>query len=154
MSISTDGQICYGVLFEDGQIFPWDEDGDIEDWWVYKALNFRHSVEIYTKNGEHEKGIVQEQIDKYFDEKHDFVKNNKLPVELVNYCSGDYPSYILAIPSTYKNCSRGYPQEFEPKDLIVNQEEEKALLDFIANYVEVDKDTEVQPKWYLSSYWG
>jgi hypothetical protein len=44
MGISTDGSVCYGILFDEGFEFPWDDEeneGYIEDWWK----NFNEDVE-------------------------------------------------------------------------------------------------------------
>jgi hypothetical protein len=53
MGVSTDGQIGYGVVFEEGYKFPWDKypSGDIEDWWTEEVLGFKHSFEIYDIDG-------------------------------------------------------------------------------------------------------
>ena len=37
MGVSTDGQICFGIAFEECTEFPWDSeeyDGDIDAWWL------------------------------------------------------------------------------------------------------------------------
>lgn len=158
MGVSTDGQICYGILFEDGYEFPWDEDGDIEDWWndIHGMKDWKPTVEIYNSEGNYLNGIKpsKEAIDAYYDERRAFKESLSippLPVEMVNVCSGDYPTYILAVPSSSKSASRGYPQEFDPQLLKVSEDELQALLGFCDKY-ELEYDGE--PKWYLSSYWG
>lgn len=35
MSTSTNGEICYGILFEEGYEFPWN-DGEMIEWWEDK----------------------------------------------------------------------------------------------------------------------
>lgn len=157
MGVSTDGHICFGIAFEDGFEFPWDteeSDQDIDSWWVYGVLGFKHSFELYDEKGEYLNGVKppQEDTDRYYDEKRQFeVKNKKLPVQLVNYCSGGYPMYILAVPRTYLSCSRGYPADFDPSELTVTEEEKAALLQFCIDHG-IEHDAE--PKWLLSSYWG
>src|SRR5437868_783086 len=98
MSVSTDGQIGYGVIFEDGCEFPWG-DSDPEQWWRNEC-GFKSSF----------------------------------PVELVNYCSGDYPMYMLAVPSSILSNSRGYPEEFDPIKLVVTDKEKAPLIDFCKKY--------------------
>ena len=36
MGVNTDGQICFGIKFEEGDEFPWEDvdgDYDLEEWW-------------------------------------------------------------------------------------------------------------------------
>ena len=125
MGVSTDGQICFGILFDEGFEFPWDSnefEGDIEGWWTFDVLEFRHSFEIFTPEGEYLGGErpPEERITEYFRERREFTERNpELPVELVNCCSGDCPMYILAIPKTCYSASRGYPEELDPQKLTV-----------------------------------
>lgn len=157
MGVSTDGQICYGVILDEDEESPWQDeifDGDIDEWWVYYILGFKHSFEIYTQAGEYINGVEpsKDRINQYYQEKRDFEQaNQKLPVELVNYCSGDYPMYILAIPDTCNSARRGYPEKFNPGKLTVTSEQIQVLLDFCEKYAIKYKG---EPAWYLSSYWG
>lgn len=114
-------------------------------------MGFEHSFEIYTELGHHISGITPEQIVKYYDEKKDFLNKNPLPFLLVNYCSAEYPMYILAVPETFKVCWRGEPTIFDPKELVVDSEKEKIFVDFIKQYI---PEQEIELKWYLSSLWG
>lgn len=154
VGVSTDGEICYGIKYEEGYEFPWYEvDLDIEDWWIYEVHGFKHSVEIYDEHGEYINGTIPpvEQIHAYFNERDNFKKEHPLPVELVNYCSEEYPEYILAVPSSLKTASRGYPVEINPSGLVVSEEEKAALVAFCNQYAPGGEDG---PKWWLSSYWG
>ena len=157
MTQSTDGQICFGLMFEEDTVFPWDDHerwGDIDDWWLSYVLKWLPTNELYDKDGEYLGGVKppDETINKYYKEKHDFMeKAPKLPVQLVNYCSDKYPAYILAVPGTFKKASRGYPEEFHPTEFNVTTQESDALLEFCRKYdIEIPGD----PMWYLSSYWG
>jgi len=53
MGVSTDGQICYGICVDEIEL-PWDEsyDGDIESWWTFEVLGFKHSFELFTEEGD------------------------------------------------------------------------------------------------------
>lgn len=52
MSTSTDGQICFGVVFEEDYEFPWDDENNFEKWW--QTVNgFKPSFEIYDDKGEY-----------------------------------------------------------------------------------------------------
>ena len=155
MSTTTDGQICYGIVFEEGFEFPWDViEKDIDEWWIEDVLKFKPSVEIYTEDGEYIGGQrpSDEVVDQYYDEKTEFIKNSKtLPVQLVNYCSGDVPMYILAIPETVIDARRGYPQVINPQSLVTLEKYKTVLKQFCEDY-SIEYSTE--PDWYLSSYWG
>jgi hypothetical protein len=169
MSTSTDGQICYGIPFENLD-FPWEGkyEGDIEKWWQ-DVNGFKHSVEIYSDTDK--SGYIDGQkpkqsvIDTYYKEEREWLKTNPLPVELVNYCSGGAPLYILAVPESFKSNSRGFPLEFNPAELQVTPEQRQNLIDFCEKYLgekiakhndEEYNDVKItlEPKWYLTSYWG
>ena len=161
MTTHTNGQICYGVIIstedDEGEIvFPWDkyEDGyGIEDWWIYDVLGFKHSFEIYDASGDYIDGVEppNEKITQWYNERREFEKiAPPLPVTLVNYCSNDYPLYILAIPDTAKVACRGFPEVFNPEGLRVGPERQ-SLLDFCHEH---GIKYQGEPQWYLSSYWG
>ncbi len=135
MGQSTDGQLWYGVVFEDGYEFPW-PDYDIEDWW-------RTEQGFDASRGYPAEGWLDYQ--KAFDAEH------PCPVELINYCSGEYPMYGLAIPASKRTASRGYPERLDGGLGVVTEAEKKALLDFCAKY---GLKPESSDGWYLSSYWG
>lgn len=155
MSVSTDGQICFGIALGEGIELPWeDEDGDgyIESWWR-DVQGYKPPFEMYNDRGSYIGGVTpsEEKHREYYDHQYAFEKTHPLPVELVNYCSGDYPIYILAVPDSVKCAGRGYPKLFDPAELTVTKAEVDALLEFCADYgIEYDGE----PQWWLSSYWG
>ena len=153
MGVSTNGQICFGVLCEEGQEFPWDEYDGEEEWWL-KICAFKPSLQVYDLHGNRLPGITEAQCDKYWEEKRAFAEAHPLPVELVNYCSGDYPMYILAAKDTCQSASRGNAEEFAPAKLTVTPEQTEQLLDFCRKHIEWEGGNPPEPKWYLSSYWG
>lgn len=153
MGVSTDGQICYGVLFDEDYEFPWivDGDNDVDTWWRNKH-GFTHSFELYDSEGNYLNGVnpSKEQISAYYAEERSFDAANPLPVEVVNYCSCDFPMYILAVPSSTKSARRGYPEEFDPAKLTVTEQEKADLLKFCEeNGLAFVKG----PAWFLSSLW-
>jgi hypothetical protein len=155
VTVSTNGQICFGILFEEGFEFPWDVpdyDRDIDEWWLMKANGYKPSFELFNKEGEYlTKGKpAQDVIEKYFDERRKFIKDKPLPVALVNYCSVDYAEYILAVPSSRMHARRGYPVSFEPEALRVTVEDIAVLKKFCGDH---GITYEGEPKWYLSSLW-
>lgn len=148
MGQSTDGEISFGYIFEEGFEFPWDQYDDIEDWW--RDVNgFAPTFYPYNEEGGHKPGVTKDQIDAYFDEKREWVKNNSFPVQLVNYCSGECPMYILAVPGSVLTANRGYPKVIT--EMTVTNEQKAALLDFCVKY-EIDLE-EQEPLWRVSSCW-
>ena len=158
MGMSTDGQICYGIIFEEGFEFPWDVeeyDNNIENWWRH-VNNFKPAKEIYTDEGEKIEGITKEEVDQYWEEILKWDKENPVPVEVVNYCSYDFPMYILAIQGTVTTNSRGYPQEldFNKLTLSIEPQNYKKFIEFIRQWFPDLSEEERRPKWWLSSLIG
>lgn len=153
MGMSTDGQVCYGVVFDDGYEFPWDDYDDIEEWWLKKVNKFKPSVEIWNSEGNYIGGVRPPEavVDAYYTEKKKFAESVPLPVELVNYCSADYPCYMLAVPSTVRTASRGNPTKLSPESLQVKPSEIAALTEFCEKYGLTFIEG---PDWFLTSYWG
>jgi hypothetical protein len=158
MGVSTNGQLCFGLVFEKGFCFPWDVDvdgddsGDIEQWWR-KVNGYKPPFELYTDDGNGYVGGVkpsEKKINEYYDTQNKWDREHPMPVMEVNYCSGDCPMYILAVPESFKNNRRGYPEKFDPKDLTVSQEGIDKLLKFCKDY---DIEYEGEPGWYLTSLW-
>jgi len=87
-----------------------------------------------------------EQIDWY-----DFEEGKELEVELIAYCSYDYPMYILAAKGTEINAHRGSVKKLIPEKLIfdrsVNDEKIRA---FCEEYGIEYK----QPEWLLNTING
>jgi len=158
MGVSTDGQICFGIAFnEEGATFPWDSDeydGDIEDWWIYAVQGYQRPFEIFDADGEYLEGICpsRERIAEYYQLWHDFKESRPaLPIALVLHCSYDFPMYILAVPRTVKVASRGYPEEITPSEMVITQEERDLLVNFCEEH---NIEAEDKPRWWLSSMWG
>lgn len=152
MSQSTNGQLCYGILFPEGFEFPWDDlkygnDDSLKTWWR-EVNGFKHAKEVFDSDGNYIDGMTD---DAYFMEGHDFDKSHPLPVELINYCSGDCPMFILAVPSTVIISRRGYPEVVSLK--VWPQIDFEALADFLKNH-SLDNGDGNKCQWYLSSYWG
>jgi len=151
MGQSTNAEISFGIAFEEDYEFPWSgEDNDIETWWR-EQNGFTHSFELFDDEGNYIAGKEPsaELVELYFAEQREFDKRHPLPVELVNYCSGDYPMWIIAVPYVGELARRGYPVTFVPSELTVSDAQVKALVDFCKNV-----GLEGEPSWYLSSYWG
>lgn len=163
MGVSTDGQMCFGILFDEDYQFPWDSDGwdgDYEDWWIKEVCQYEPPFKLYNEDGEYINGIkpAESKITEYFKHKRDFRKQYPIPVQLVNGCSANHPLYIIAVPSSIHTCSRGYPRAINTTDFQVNDKDIVTLIDFCEKYCsprnDYDKFPEMNPQWYLSSYWG
>lgn len=156
MGTSTNGQINYGILFEEDFKFPWDEehDGDIEKWWIYKVHGYKNPIELYDKDGNYINGIksTPEQEKIYYDALGKFIESHPVPIDTINVCSGDYPIYILISKSSISlSASRGCPMGFKPENLKTSQEDSDKLIQFCKDH---DIEFTGELKWYLSSYWG
>jgi hypothetical protein len=151
MGETVSGQIAYGVLFEEGYEFPWEgeENDGLENWWV-RENGFKPSKELYDDQGEWLDGVEasDEDVDAYHEEKSLFLAAHLLPVEFLNTCDSNNPIYMLAVPSTTMEASRGNPKEFRPEELVFTKPEGEALLDFCSKY---GLTFESGPGWFLTS---
>lgn len=157
MGVSTNGQICFGILFPEEFEFPWGntEKDNIDTWWIEKVHNYKPPFDLYDKKGAPIGNPTRERTGEWWEHRSAFEKAHPLPVKLVNYCSLSVPQYIVACPSTIKFCLRGYPAPFLPSDLQAEPKEIMALGKFIREYLKVvlDQKDSPEPKWWLSSYW-
>jgi hypothetical protein len=159
MGVSTDGVISYGIPFEEGFKFPWDDpafDSDIEKWWKdvqgYAPLH----DDLWDENGDYGEGYTGEKLEEEQDHERAFMKTHPLPIAIENYCSYDCPMYMITLSRGLTN-RRGYPEEIDVGMFDVGSEERKSLIDFCEEYIkpcEGYEMPELDPKWYLSSYWG
>lgn len=158
MGQSTDGQICYGFLFEEGHVFPWDDekyDGP-EEWW--REVNEYENPEPnpFTPEGEYAEGFTDDdpRTKAYFKHIRYWEEDHPLPFEMVNVCSGDFPQYILAIPGTVTRANRGYPVEINPISLGDFSVEMMQYFCISMEKFGHGPKSGAEPAWYLSSYWG
>lgn len=127
MGVSTDGQICYGWIFEEDYKFPW-KNYEEEEWWAHQ-----HG---FKKIGDYIK------LQKW-------LKENPLPFDVINYCSNEAPMFILAVPGTVLIARRGFPEQIH--DLLFEISKKTHLQNFIKQY---NLEPEEGPAWYLSSFWS
>lgn len=138
MSVSTDGIIGFGVIITGN--LPWYDDddeyeGDYEEWWKDET-----GFGLKWSDGN---------SDEYFKLSKEHMKAHPLPFEEINYCSVDYPEYVLAVPSSVVRCVRGLPTKIDK--LSFEKKEVTALLEFLEKY-EIEYEGDIG--WYLMSYWG
>ena len=161
MGISSDGQICYGIAFEEEYEFPWlDEewDGDEEEWWITGICGYKPPFEIYNEQGGHIDGErpSKERSDEYYDNHSKFKDAHPMPVEIISHCSYDYTMYFIAVPGTYTRASSGYPEKFKIES--VTPEQEKDVIDFCEKYLRAEDSycefPEMKLYWFLSSMYG
>jgi hypothetical protein len=133
MGVSTDANLSYGWMFEDGQGFPWDGDSE-EEWWRDQC-GYKASPDCKT-------------WDDHYDCERAFLLANPLPFTMVNYCSDECPMYILAVPGTHQNVSRGYPER------VVMTGDTAEAVSRLAAFLEKYNLKGNGPCWWLSSYRG
>lgn len=151
MGISSDGQISYGIAFEEETEFPWGEH-EIEEWWR-ELKGYKPSVQLYDSEGQYLNGKQpsNEEIKAYYNEQRAWEAANPLPVQLVLHCSYDYAMHILAVPGTFKSASRGHPEELDPAMFTVSQEQRDGLMAFCREH---GIESPGEPRWWLSSLYG
>lgn len=153
MGVSTDGEISFGFVLDDGVELPWDGDqheGDVESWWR-EISGYKPPFELYDGNGNKLSGVTDAAVTEYYQHQFAWEKLNPVPVSLVNYCSGEYPMYAITVRGAGLSCCRGYPKEFDPFALVVTEEQIAALKEFCTTH---SIEVEGEPKWMLTSYWG
>jgi len=131
MSIDIYGQICYGVMFERMK-FPWDKEEFshyISSWWFNSILKFSPSDNLS------------------IDDLDSFISSNQPPVKIVSYAGAGFDLYILAIPSTVRECTTGRPADLDFNKLTYTPEERYNLLQFIETHITEDYSL---PQWWLS----
>lgn len=159
MGSSSGGIICFGVLFPEGFVFPWNEnefDDNIEKWWLFTIKGFKHSFEIYNKQSNRLSGVTEEDVSRYYKERRDFLKDNPLPIELEN-CADyyDFNRYVLSVPGIRISCSGFLPTDFNPSELTVQRNKVEDLFFFIDTYCKPeDHKVPIEARWYLCSNYG
>lgn len=133
MGQSTNGTLVFGIDF--GEELPefleeYSEDGD--DWWEFTdAIS---GVEKDDPEG--------------WDKRSKFRESHV--ADLVLYCSGEYPMYILAVNGTETTVRRGDVEEIDPAKMTVSPEVIQKFKDFCGEYgVEWE-----EPRWLLCSMWN
>lgn len=144
MGCNLNGQIHFGVAFEEYFEFPWGY--DIDEWWA-KIHNYVPLHQPYTPQGGYAEGWSRDdpRIKEYYQHQRDWFKANPLPVVL-EYCgTGDCSSTIIALPN--KGLSVDWEAtSFDPASLVVTDEEIQSIKGFLAKY-EIDHDED--PAWLL-----
>lgn len=154
MGAATDGQLSYGIVFEEGFEFPWDTkefEGDYEKWWEFVNDYQNPEFNPYTEEGQYKDGmnIDSPEITTYFNHVNNWNKEHPLPVDIITHCSYDYPMYLLAIK--HISTRRGETVEINPHFLEISDLDRQKLIDFLDTY---KIETVDEPKWWLTSYWG
>jgi hypothetical protein len=147
---SATANLSYGFVFEEGFRFPWtdDEDNDIEEWWINNG--FDNPIEYpYDEDYNLKKGITTEDVELWYINRRDWLKDNPLPVELIAFGSGWESLYILTVKnaSSSSDCD---PIKLEPEFMSYEKvwALRQRLLDFVATY---GIKTTGEPKWWLSA---
>jgi len=151
MGQSTNAILCHGFSFDEEYEFPWgDGEEELEEWW-HEINGYSPPFELFNKDGNWLDGkeAPQEKVNIYFAAQRQFLREHPLPMALVLHCSGDYPMFILATPSSVMEAYRGYPKMLDPEHLQVNIKELRTLERFCEQW-ELEGDG---PAWWLVSLW-
>lgn len=156
MGTTTDGEISYGIYFDEGFEFPWSTDeweDDFDEWWLIESGWKWNKQKPFDEDGNYALGIDRNHplTKEYFDSRHIWRDSHPCPVELVNYQSGECPAYIIAFRGSVITARRGYPELIDPTRLNGTEEMSATLTGFCAKH---GIEHETGPQWYLSSYWG
>lgn len=152
MGSDAKSSICYGVSFEDGADFPWED--NLDDWWL-KESGFKPPFELFDEHGEYINGVrpPEAKVDEYYDKKHEWEKQHPVPVDLV-YCGSDEGHLtIVAIPSSVIRSDWEEPKELSTNLSLqreVGANDLKKFYRFYLKYFKVIPDL----KWYMSSYFS
>jgi len=146
MGKSTDANVCFGVKLEEGQE-PWGNK-DVQNWWL-EVSGFEPSKEVFDSEGMLASGMTRLDVDRYMKERAEFLKKHPLPFREVNYCSSEFPMFILACPSSVITAHRGFPHNLSLWKQTVKDEEITALEYFFADHMDLDS---YDPKWWICSY--
>lgn len=136
MGVSTDANLFFGYDFEEDydKILPWNRGeyyNDIDFWWVEAN------------------GIEQEKMSSDFMTK--WIRENPLPVKIVEYCSSEVPMYMLVVPGFGWTSWRGRCSTIEPEKMKIPQEKIDIMKSFMDEF---EIPHEGEPKWLLTSYYG
>lgn len=148
--MGASASISFGVMFDESYVFPWNAepfDDDIECWWR-TIKSYKPPFEPYL-NGTYAPGFSTNdpRIAEYYEHRRQWLKDNPIPVELVNYCHPDCPMYILAVVDT-REWSCDTPSKFDPTKLGASQYQIERYLGFCKEHgIELAS----QPTWLLSS---
>ncbi len=155
MGVSTNAEISFGVIFNEGHEFPWsDEKHDgIDEWWL-NVSEYKNPFEIFNDEGGYIDGVrpPKEKIAEYFSVRNEWLKKNPIPFELVNYCSNGCEMFIVAIPGSVTTASRGYPVEFDLFTIV--SEVPPGNVDKFKTDIKKYLDCDQELKCYLSSFWS
>jgi len=146
MSTSTDGEVSFGIKFDEGFEFPWDEesddgecshsfDGDIDEWW--RAMNgFDRGDYPFDERGNYKPGIKSGDpcVMQYYSRQNAWDAANPVPVKLVNYQHCDCPAYIIAIPQSVVTANRGSPVELNADTFKGGDAAKVVLIDFCKRF--------------------
>jgi hypothetical protein len=155
MSQPPKAQLYFGYLFDKEYVFPWSDEKYgyyIETWWK-DIRGFNNIIECpFTESGDYKPGINfnSPQVTEYWREETEWMKNNPIPVKLINYCANTDPLYILATKEGYY--SEPYnPEKIQPEELLDTDSDFQTLASFMETY---NITPQGECGWFLATYWN
>lgn len=73
---------------------------------------------------------------------------SKIPVEIIDHCSGDYPMHFLAVRGTENSARRGYPEKAPQRPI------EQSEIDALRAFCEKHDIEWQEPCWHIFSMWN
>jgi len=128
------------------------------------GLAFNEGCEFpWSRDGEH----GQDELEAWWEGRDE---DQKLPIELINYCSSGVPMYVVAIRGSRAECGRGYPLKLTPDAMSFHPDDFGAYMEFVRKHLgkktwdelntKVHREYEKpltecpEPTWLLCSYWS
>ena len=112
MTTSTEGILCYGFIINEGVDLPWNTEnynGNFDSWYYTEVVPFKKPFEMNSDTPPPLRKL-------YFNLYYNFKQENPVPFKLVNYCSWDYPMFILAVVK--EEATKGNPTIINPLELL------------------------------------
>lgn len=163
MGMDADADISFGVAFDEGQDFPWTENGDIEDWWrkingfvpLYEydwvrdptPATYNH-IAVF-KDG---RALTDEELKAHYQHKKDWDEAHPMPVMERSFGSDARSCTLLVVPSSHIHGSWDSPTKFDPSKLLVSLKDLEAFRQFMKTYMP-DAPTD-NYGWMLTAYFG
>lgn len=154
MGNSARSAIIFGVIITDAPWFDYNNDLDSETWWQ-KIKGYKPLENVFNDDGEYaDPKPSQEQISAYFAHKDKWEKENPFPYifERSGSCDDGDELNVLCFENIGIGGDWERPEPFSLSQL--KPPEQNKIDEFIRFCKEYEIEFEVEPQWYLVSYYG